>query len=81
MNRLFIKQNLTSISIILFVSMYFLVHSFKPSIIYNKDGTFRNFGIGYKKKTILPIWLFVIFLSIFSYTAISYYQIYPRIEY
>ena len=26
----------------------------KPSFIYEKDGSFRQFGLGYKKKTVIP---------------------------
>ena len=39
------------------------------------------FGVGYKNKTVLPIWLVAITLAILSYLTILYYLIYPRIQY
>jgi hypothetical protein len=51
----------------------------KPACFYNKDGSIREFGIGYKNKTILPIWLSSIVLGILCYLAVMYYVDYPRI--
>ena len=51
----------------------------KPACFYNKDGSIREFGIGYKNKTILPIWLLSLILGILSYLAVMYYIEYPRI--
>jgi hypothetical protein len=45
----------------------------KPSIFYNTDGSIRKFGVGYRNKTILPIWLFAIVLAILTYVGILYY--------
>jgi hypothetical protein len=45
----------------------------KPACFYNNDGSIREFGIGYKNKTILPIWLLSLFLGILSYLAVLYY--------
>lgn len=81
MNRLFIKKNCTSISILLFIFVFMTVQYVKPSIMYKKNGTIRDFGIGYKNKTILPVWLFSIMVAIFSYTLVLYYQVYPNIQY
>ena len=54
--------------------MVFLIIQFlKPSIIYNSDGSLRQFGIGYRKKTVVPLWLVVILLAIFSYTFSLYF--------
>lgn len=51
----------------------------KPACFYNKDGSIREFGVGYKNKTILPIWLLSIVLGILCYLAVMYYIAYPRI--
>jgi hypothetical protein len=51
----------------------------KPAFIYNEDGTFKDFGVGYKKKTVLPIWLIVIFLAVISYLAVLYYIMFPKL--
>jgi hypothetical protein len=45
----------------------------KPKFMFNKDGTIKNFGLGYTKKTVLPIWLIAIILAIISYVVVIYY--------
>jgi len=71
----FIKKYQTLMSIILFLIIYFIIQYDKPLFIYNSDGTLRQFGVGYKKKTILPIWLLAILLAIISYMVVKYYII------
>ncbi len=51
----------------------------KPDFLYKKDGSVREFGVGYKNKTIMPVWLFSIILGILSYIAVLYYLTYPKI--
>ena len=45
----------------------------KPACFYNRDGSIREFGIGYRNKTILPIWLLSLVLGILCYLAVLYY--------
>jgi len=45
----------------------------KPTLLYNEEGGFRPFGVGYRHKTVIPIWLVSIILAIFSYLAVLYY--------
>ena len=71
----FVKKNKASISIIIFMILFFSIHEFKPPIFYNKDGSLRQFGIGWKHKTILPLWLVSIILSLLIYIGISYYTL------
>lgn len=73
LNKGFIRNNKVSISIVIFLFFFSLIHYTKPALIYNKDGSFREFGLGYRNKTVLPIWVFSIILAILSYLAISYY--------
>ena len=47
--------------------------------LYNNDGSLREFGVGYKNKTILPLWLFSIVLGILTYVLVLYYLTYPKI--
>lgn len=68
-----IRKNKLSSSICLFLILMFLVHLLKPAFVYNKDGSFRPFGIGNTNTTIIPIWLVVIFLSIVSYLVVHYF--------
>lgn len=79
MNRNYIRENVTLFSILLFVILFGAIQMAKPHFLYNKDGSIREFGIGYKNKTILPIWLLSIVLGIFSYLAVMYYIAYPRL--
>lgn len=79
MNRLFIRNNTTSIAIVIFCMIFFLIQLVKPSILYEKNGSLRQFGIGTKKKTILPIWLLSIILGIFSYLVVIWYIALPKL--
>ena len=69
----FIRKNNISISIVLFVVLFIIFVYLKPHFLYNNNGTLRNFGLGKTNSTILPLWLFVIIISIVSYLAILYY--------
>lgn len=69
----FVRQYKLSFVIVLFLVIFSLVHYIKPALIYNKDGSFRQFGVGYRSKTIISMWVFAIILAIFSYLAIQYY--------
>jgi hypothetical protein len=65
-------MNHLSISILLFVISYLIIVSIKPSIVYNTDGSLRPFGLGYRKKTVIPLWLIVFILAIFCYHGGNY---------
>ena len=45
----------------------------KTGFIYNKEGGFRPFGVGYKHKTVVPMWLIAIFLAILCYMFVLVY--------
>jgi hypothetical protein len=79
MNRHYIRENATLFSIILFLIMFGAIQMMKPAFLYNKDGSIREFGVGYKNKTILPIWLLSLILGILSYLFVMYYVAYPKI--
>ena len=64
-----------NISIILFVVLFSLIHFLQPSLVYNKDGSFRQFGVGYRDKTVVSIWVVAIILAILCYMAVSLYTI------
>jgi len=63
----FIRIYIVHISIALFLILFGAVHVLKPDFIYNPEGGFRPFGVGYRHKTVVPIWLVAIFLAILSY--------------
>jgi hypothetical protein len=72
MDSKIIRTNKVSFSILLFLVGMAIIHILQPSIIYNEDGGFRQFGLGYKEKTVLPIWFFTIILAILSYLFVLY---------
>jgi hypothetical protein len=78
-NRNYIRENITTISIIIFVLLFGLIVLIKPAFLYNKDGSVREFGIGYRNKTILPIWLVSIILGILSYLIVLFYLAKPKL--
>ena len=71
-NNLITKDTLSIVSIFIFIILFGIINAFKPSIIYNKDLSFRRFGIGYKNKTVVPIWLFAVILAILVYVGVNY---------
>lgn len=81
MLRQFIRNNVTLVSILIFMTLFSIVQLYKPLFLYNQDGSIRSFGIGYKNKTIMPIWLFSIILGIFCYLFVLYYLAYPKISF
>jgi uncharacterized membrane protein YozB (DUF420 family) len=66
------KENMIYVAIFVFIALFAIVNAFRPSIIYNRDLSFRRFGIGYKNKSVIPIWLFTIVLAIIVYVAVMY---------
>jgi hypothetical protein len=79
MNRAYIRENKTLVSVVLFVVIFGIIQMMKPACFYNKNGSIREFGVGYRNKTILPIWLLSIFLGILCYLAVLYYVNMPKI--
>jgi hypothetical protein len=65
------KYKKSFLSILVFAVFFALYHWFKPSITYAPDGSFRQFGVGYKEKTILPIWLVAILMAVGSYLCMT----------
>lgn len=78
MYRNFIRDNVTLVAIILFITIFSMIQLSKPAFLYNTDGSIREFGVGYKNKTILPIWLLSIVLGIVCYLIVMYYIANPK---
>jgi hypothetical protein len=74
--RQIVLHNKLNVAILLFACFFTLIHYIKPSVVYDRDGGFREFGVGYKHKTVIPAWLVTIVLGIFSYMAVLYYLAY-----
>ena len=78
MYRAYIEKNPTLVSILLFLVIFATIQVGKPDFLYNKDGSIRNFGIGYRNKTIFPIWLLSIVLGVLCYLFVLYYLAKPK---
>ena len=78
MLRTFTRNNVTLVSIVIFIIFFGMIQMIKPVFFYNVDGSIREFGVGYKNKTILPIWLFSIILGIVCYLFVLYYLAHPK---
>jgi|UniRef100_A0A6C0LJQ5 hypothetical protein len=70
------KENVLSFSILFFLIIFYMI-SFviKPSFLYNTDGSIKQFGLGYKNKTIIPFWLMAIGIAVLSYLFIFYFSV------
>jgi len=68
----FVRNNIPLVSIIIFVIFFIIILFTKPSLVFDKNGKPREFGLGYKNKTVCPIWLIIIICGIFSYLAVLY---------
>ena len=72
MFRDFVYKNISLISIIIFLILFGLIVITKPELIFDKNGKPREFGLGYKNKTVIPLWLAAIYLAIISYVLSLY---------
>ena len=73
MNPRWVRNNKASVAIILYIVLFALINTIKPAFMYNPDGTLKAFGVGYRSKTIIPLWLISIFLAIIAYFSVMYY--------
>jgi hypothetical protein len=79
-NQYISRDALSIIAVFIFLILFGIINAFRPSIIYNKDLSFRRFGIGYKNKTVIPIWLMSIILAILVYVAVTYLFEYRAVD-
>lgn len=68
-----VQNNPAFAAIVIFIILFGFIQLSNPAFLYNTDGSLRDFGVGYKNKTILPVWLLSIVLGILSYLAVRYY--------
>lgn len=69
----FVRYNKISIAILMFLVIFSIIHYLKPGLLYTKEGGFREFGVGYRNKTVIPIWLVSIILAILCYFSVNLY--------
>ena len=70
---MFEKASKLFLAIFLFMFLYLLLNIIQPEFVFeNKMNKTRQFGVGYKKTTILPLWLMAVLLAIISYFTVMY---------
>ena len=69
----FVRNNPVLVSIIIFLSFFAIIIISKPGFLFKNDGSLREFGVGYRNKTFLPVWLLSINLGIICYLVVLYY--------
>ena len=74
--KTFVRINKVNVAISLFIIVLFSIHILKPGFIYNQKNNFHDFGLSYRNKTILPIWIISILTAILSYLFVLYYLAY-----
>jgi hypothetical protein len=72
----FVFRNQVNFAITLFIFGFLIIHYYKPSSLYTPEGGFIEFGVGYRHKTIFPIWIVSIIMAILSYLTVLYYLAY-----
>jgi hypothetical protein len=72
MRTVVVRKNIVFTAIVFYIFILGILLVTKPHFLYNNDGSLRLFGVGYKKKTILPVWLLCIILGILSYYFVLY---------
>ncbi len=68
-----IRRNIVTFSILIYICIYMLIMYIRPSFLFQKNGSLREFGIGYRNKTIIPVWFLAVFISTLSYFFVMYY--------
>ena len=66
-----ISGNTIHISILLYLLTMIVIWILKPNMIFNKKGEAKEFGVGRNDRTILPLWLVAIVISIITYYFVS----------
>ena len=74
MYQRWVRHNKLILSVFIYICLYGLLNLIKPAFLYNEDGSLKNFGVGYRQKTIIPVWLLSILLAIITYFSVMYYS-------
>tara|TARA_A100001015_G_C14559713_1_gene544838 strand:- start:379 stop:627 length:249 start_codon:yes stop_codon:yes gene_type:complete len=78
LDRQFVKNNIIFFSIICFLIIYISIIKIKPAFIFNIHGNLKQFGLRYKNKSVLPLWLISIVIAVISYLIILYCLAVPK---
>ena len=69
-NKKLLRIYKVQFAILLFIISFSTVHWIKPSFAYQPNGAYRPFGVGFKHKTVIPVWIVAIIFAIISYLII-----------
>lgn len=68
-------------AMVIFLLSFGLFHMVKPAFAYLPNGAFRPFGVGFRNKTVIPVWVVVIVLAILSYLSVLCLMTQPGYNY
>ena len=68
--RSVIFQNRVLVSMMIVFFLFYMVHQTKPSIFYDGSGNHKQFGLGSRQRTIIPLWFAGILAAIFTYMGV-----------
>jgi hypothetical protein len=71
-----VRHNKISIAILIYIILFGILNILTPAFMYNPDGSLKEFGVGFRKKTIIPVWLISILLAILAYFSVVCYTSY-----
>ena len=74
MNRNFVRRNITSFAIMLFIILYGSIMLLRPDFLYDTDGSLREFGVGFRRKT---VYTRMVSFNTSSYTIILFGSLLP----
>jgi uncharacterized membrane protein YozB (DUF420 family) len=77
MNHRDIIKNPAYFALLLFTGLFLIFMYGAPHLLFEEDGSIRQFGLGFRKKTIVPIWMVSIILAILCYLFVQFYCLKP----
>jgi hypothetical protein len=69
-----VRHNKITVAIFIYIILFMVINTTKPAFMYNPDGTLKEFGLGFRRKTVIPLWLISILLAIITYFSVLYYS-------
>jgi hypothetical protein len=72
MYKKYIEKHPAFVSIVLFLVLFGVIQLGHPAFLYNTDGSLRQFGIGYRNKTVFPVWILAISLAVLCYLFVIF---------
>jgi hypothetical protein len=62
-----ISNTRLQIAFFIYIVLVGLLILLKPNYLFDEEGKLKHFGTGSKNKTVVPFWLIIFLLAIFSY--------------